>query len=248
MGLSLLQTTQHKIMKNSKIRIPLNLLWLLVGSLLGCVAMTGQGQVTQILYSTNNATSWRDNYTGGTGCKFTVGSSNVIVSHLGYFCSNSVVGLVTNHYVGVYGTGSGTPLLGQVIVPAGAGAYYTNGYFWVQLIPPLLLSANTAYYVAALPYNGDGDLWLDSFTATFNTYFVGATAASTRASAYGPGNASWPIPSFSTFGSSSTYCIQGMGFIQVGPALAGVLQSNVTIGAGSTLTVNGCGSGEGPMT
>jgi len=205
-------------------------------------------QLTQTLYATNGASTWRDNYSGGTGCKFTVGSSNVIVSHLGYFSTNVVSGLASDHYVGVYGSGSGTPLLGQVVVPAGTGAYYTNAFYWVQLDPPLLLGANTAYYVAALPYNGDGDWWLDSFSATFNSYFVGATAASTRQTAYGPGGTTWPIPSFSTFGSGSTYCAEGMAYIQVGQALAGVLQTSVAISAGQTLTVNGCGSGQQPVT
>lgn len=235
-------------MKQLKTKSPLNALQLLAACALCLLAGSSPAQVTQMLYATNGATTWRDNYTGGTGCKFTVGSSNVIVSYLGYLSTNTITGLNSNHYVGVYSTSSGTPLLGQVVVPAGTSAYYTNGFYWVQLNPPLLLSANTAYYVAALPYNGDGDYWLDSFSATFNTAFVGTTAASTRATAYGPGNANWPIPSFSTFGSSSTYCVEGLGYIEVGSALAGVLQSNASISAGSTLTVNGCSSGQTPVT
>ena len=40
-------------------------------------------------------------------------------------------------------------------------------FYWVQLDPPLLLSSNTAYYVAALPTSGDGDWWGDSYTPSW---------------------------------------------------------------------------------
>src|SRR5665213_1094073 len=201
-----------------------------------------------MLYAPPASPTWRDNYTGGSGCQFTTGSSNVIVSHLGFFSTNNISGLATNHYVGVYGTGSGFPLLGQVIVPAGTTAYYTNSFYWMPLNPPLLLNSNTAYYVAALPASGDGDYWGDSFSATFNSWFVGTQAPATQKTAYGPGGTTtWPITGFSTFGSGTTYCVEGMAYIQVGAALAEVQQTNVAISAGQALTVNGCASGQVPI-
>lgn len=221
---------------------------LVVGILIGFPAAS-HAQLTQMLYTPPASPTYRDNYTGGTGCKFEVGSSNVVVSHLGFFSTNNITGLATNHYVGVYGTGSGTPLLGQVIVPAGTSAYYTNNFYWMPLDPPLLLASNTSYYVAALPYSGDGDSWGDSATVTFNSWFVGTQAASTQSSAYGPGgNTTWPIPGFSTFGSGTSYSLEGLGYIQVGSALVGVQQTNVTSSAGQTLTVNGFASGQAPIT
>jgi hypothetical protein len=204
-------------------------------------------ELTEMLYTAPASTSLtiRDNYTGGTGCEFEVGSSNVIVSHLGYYNANNS-GLNVDHYVGVYGSGSGTPLLGQVIVPAGSSAYYTNSFYWVPLNPPLLLASNTSYYVAAMPYNGDGDEWGDSFAATFNSWFVGSQAASCM-SAYGPGETNWPVPYFSAFGSGTTYCVENLGYIQTGSALVGVQETNVVISAGETLTVNGFASGQAPI-
>jgi hypothetical protein len=216
------------------------------GILIGFTALS-QAQLTQMLYAPPASPSWRDNYTGGSGCKFETGSSNVIVSHLGFFSTNNITGLQTNHFVGVYGTTSGTPILGQVVVPAGMSAYYTNNFYWMPLNPPLLLASNTSYYVAAMPYNGDGDYWGDSFTATYNTWFVGSQAVSTRATAYGPGNSTWPVTGFSTFGSGTTYCVEGMGYIQEGPALVGIQHTNVAISAGQTLNVVGFASGQVPI-
>src|ERR1035441_7652749 len=79
-------------------------------------AITASAQ-NQTLYQTPGSPTWRDNYTGGTGCKFTVGPSNVVVSHLGYFSTNTLTGLGSNHFVGIYS--SSVKLLAQVVIPAG---------------------------------------------------------------------------------------------------------------------------------
>lgn len=219
---------------------------MLAGLLALLGAASARAQV-QTLYSTPGSPSWRDNYTGGSGCRFTVGSSNVVVSHLGYFSTNTVSGLAVSHYVGIYS--SSAQLLAQVTVPAGMGAdAYTNLFYWMPLDPPFLLSSNTTYYVAALPYSGDGDVWGDSFTATWNTFFVGGTAASTRATAYGPGSSTWPIPSFSTFGSGSTYCVEGLANLPIDYARAGVQSTNVAYSSGQTVFVAGFASGQTPIT
>jgi hypothetical protein len=220
---------------------------LLVASILCCAAASSHAQVAQTLYAQPASPAWRDNYTGGSGCEFEVGSTNVVVSHLGFFSTNNVTGLATNHYVGIYGATSGTPLLAQVVVPAGTSAYYASNFYWVQLTPPILLASNTSYYVAAMPYIGDGDFWGDTFNATFNPWFIGTNAASNQKTAYGLGNSDWPVLGFSTFGTNSTYCVEGMAYMQVGPAVVGLQQTNVTVSAGQTLSVLGFASGQAPI-
>ncbi|HEV2453498.1 MAG TPA: LamG-like jellyroll fold domain-containing protein, partial [Verrucomicrobiae bacterium] len=219
-------------------------------------AGTAPAQDVHTLYSTPSAPTWRDNYNGGSGCIFTVGPTNVVVSHLGYFCSNAVslaqvqitAGLLTNHYVGIY-SASPVQLLAQVIVPSGTGAdYYTNQFVWMPLDPPFLLQSNTTYYVAALTLNGDGDLWGDTFTATFDPFFVGDTTNTIQApqTAYGPGGTVWPVAGFSLFGSNSTYCVEGMANLPIDQARVGVQSTNIFAASGP-LTVVGFASGQQPI-
>jgi hypothetical protein len=211
------------------------------------LGIPGLSSAEQYLYSLPVSPAWRDNYTGGSGCLFTVGSANVIVSHLGYYSTNTATGLQTSHPVGVYD--STVHLLGQVTVPAGKSAYYLNKFYWVQLDPPLLLSANTAYYVAALPYSGDGDWWGDSFTPSWYSWIVGSQASTTRQTAYAPGGTTWPVTSFSTFGNNTTYLLEGLGNIAQGPAKVGV-QTNLVVATATnqTLSVLGFASGAATIT
>jgi hypothetical protein len=219
------------------------------------VSLTAQGtlepaapQGPQFLYTTNGATSWRDDYTGEEGCQFTVGTEPVIVDYLGYFSTNVVDGLAIDHDVGVYTAVLSAPvLLGSVVVPSGTSAYYTNGFYWVQLNPPLLLAANATYVVAASQATDDGDWWYDAFQPTFDTYFVGANASLAQ-NAYSPGSAGWPMPSYSTWGNGYTYGAEGLAYMQMGPAGVAVLQTNVNIAVGTTLTLAGCGAGQSPIT
>src|ERR1035437_389336 len=231
-----------KTIQNIRASLGLTLTALLV--LAGAATVSAQNQK---LYQTPGSPAWRDNYTGGSGCQFTVGFSNVVVSHLGYISTNTVTGLATNHYVGIFN--SSKQLLVQVIVPAGTGAdAYTNSFYWMPLDPPVMLTANTVYYVAALPYSGDGDMWGDSFTATFNSFFVGTNGPTQCHTAYGPGNATWPPAGLSTFGNGTTYCIEGMANFQIDQARVGLQTTNVGISAGQTLTVVGFATGAPTIT
>lgn len=205
---------------------------------------------TETLYSTPGTISSRDNYNGAVGCKFTVGPTNVVVSHLGFYGASGS-GLAVSHNVAVFGGPAANPqILGQVVVPAGSAALYTNGYYWAQLNPPLLLNSNTMYFVAAQAGNGDGDTWGDSATVFWNSFFVGGTTATTNApqTVYGPGTTVWPPTQFSAFGSNTTYVIEGMGNLQNGPALAGVATTNALFSSGSTISVQGFSSGQQPVT
>jgi hypothetical protein len=142
-------------------------------------------------------------------------------------------------------------LLGGVVVPAGASAYLTNSYWWMPLDPPLLLQANTSYYLASVV--GPNDQWPDAYTPTsWNAWFVGSTASSTRHAEYGPGYAAgltpaWPPPYMSDNGNNTTYGNVMLGYIEVGQARAGVAQTSVTIPQGQTLNVGGFASGQRPI-
>ncbi|HEY1789874.1 MAG TPA: LamG-like jellyroll fold domain-containing protein [Verrucomicrobiae bacterium] len=212
-------------------------------------------QDVEPLYQTpGTITTWRDNFYGAEGCLFTVGSSNVVVSHLGYFNSNAVSaaqiassgGLNISHYVGIY-SANPVKLLVEVSIPAGAGAdYYTNQFCWMPLDPPFLLASNTSYYVACLQSNNDGDIWGDSFAASFNSFFVGAGIA-TNMSAYSTGNGQWPAVGFSTFGNNTTYCSENLGNLAVDQARVGVQYTNQAFAVGQTVSVFGFASGQQPI-
>jgi hypothetical protein len=203
----------------------------------------------QMLYSTPTSPA-RDNYSGVIGCQLQAGSSNVVVSHLGYFSTNEVSGLAISHKVGLFTSSLASPtILGQgVVVPAGTSAdLYTNGFYWMHLDPPLLLSSNTIYILGGLVQSGDGDIWQDSYTPTWNTYFVGT--AGNRFSVYGPGGSSaFPPASFGHNVTNQTYGVASAGNIPVGQAYVGVQTTNVSISAGQTLTVLGFASGAPTIT
>ncbi|HEY1788294.1 MAG TPA: hypothetical protein VGJ73_09075 [Verrucomicrobiae bacterium] len=204
----------------------------------------------ETLYSTPGTISSRDNYSGAVGCKFTTGPTNVVVSHLGFYGA-SVNGLATSHNVAIFSGPAANPqILAQVVVPSGTAALYTNGYYWAQLNPPVLLNSNTMYFVAAQVANGDGDSWGDSATVFWNPFFVGGTTATTNApqTAYGPGTTVWPPTQFSPSSSNTTYVVEGLGYIQNGPALAGVATTNATFSSGNTISVQGFSSGQQPVT
>ena len=229
-------------------------LGLLVAGILLGTAPLSQAQLTQTLYSTPSNPA-RDNYSGVVGCQFTVGSSNVVVSHLGFPAANTNTGLNTSHYVGLFNSSLSTPvLLGQVTVPAGLGGYLTNGYLWMPLNPPLLLLSNTAYTLGSVVSNADGDDWHDIFTPTWNTWFVGTTATSSRFAMYGSGYANgvtipWPPTlGFNKNTANETYGNVGLAYIQEGPAYVGLQTTNVALSAGQTLAVNGFASGQVPIT
>jgi hypothetical protein len=203
-------------------------------------------QVTEMLHTTPDNPA-RDNYTGGLGCQFRVGSSNVIVSHLGVFDLNDD-GLAIDHNAGIF-NGSGSVLLDTVVVPAGTGGYLTNGFRWAPLDPPVLLNANTTYLVAGSVVTSDGDPWQDAFSPTWNPVFVGTNAGTTRHAMYGPGGTTaWPPPSFSQNGNNNTYGNVSLAYIEIDRARVGVQTTNVALSAGQTLSVVGFASGQRPIT
>jgi hypothetical protein len=202
-------------------------------------------QTTEMLHSTPPSPA-RDNYTGGLGCLFQTGSSNAIVSHLGVYDTNGD-GLMISHDAGLF-TSGGT-MLATVTVPAGTAAYFTNGFRWVALDPPVLLSSNTSYIVASLVTTSDGDFWQDAFSPTWNTFFIGSTATTTRHAMYGPGGSTaWPPAGFTQNGNNNTYGNVSLAYIEIDTARVGVQTTNVSFSAGQTLAVRGFASGQAPIT
>src|ERR1035438_5968748 len=227
-------------MKSSR-KIPMTMC-LAVAGLLAGGANPSSAQVTQMLHDSPTPPSLRTAYNGTVGCKFQVGPTNVVVSHVGVYDPSSGAGLNDSSPPGFMDTSY--TLLGGVVVPAGASAYLTNSYWWMPLDPPLLLQANTSYYLASVV--GPNDQWPDAYTpASWNAWFVGSTGTGTRHGLYGPGSSSvWPPPSMSPNGANNTYGNVMLGYIEVGQARAGVAQTNLAISEGQTLNVRGFASGQ----
>jgi hypothetical protein len=225
-------------MNTNKYRYNLQLASVLASTLLS--VLPGAAQVTQSLYQNEDGT--RDDYTGTLGCVFQVGSSNVVVSHLGT-ADAGADGLTSVHSAGIFNA-SGTVLLGAVTNTIGTADYFTNGVRWVALNPPLMLTANTLYLLAGDVIAGSGDPWRDSHVPTWNTYFVGTNGAATRANRYSDGGASWPTPPLNSWQGNATYGNAQLGYIEIGPALAGVLATNVSAPSGDTVQIVGFASGQ----
>src|ERR1035437_3500638 len=102
-------------------------------SLLFSPATTGQAQTMEMLYGPQVGT--RNNFSGMVGGEFMAGSTNIAVTHLGFYDQDED-GLAASHHVGLF-TGDGSTLLASVEVPVGTDALLTNGYRWVVLDVPL---------------------------------------------------------------------------------------------------------------
>lgn len=205
-----------------------------------------------MLYSSPSG-SKVDNYSGVLGLEFETGSSNIVVSHLGFFSTNGVTGLATSHNVAIFNSSLGNPqIIGQVVVPAGTAAdWYTNngntwGFYYEHLDPPLLLASNTIYVLGGLVVNGDGDTWEQTTTPVWDTDFIGT--AGNRHSLYGPGVNAWPPSGFSQNGTNNTYGVPNLANIPVGPAYVGVQTTNISMSAGQTLSILGFATGAPTIT
>lgn len=157
-----------------KINCASALVWeLLVAGILGwSVSATAQ---TYYLVSSAGTNTNRDNYTGTVGYRFTVATS-LDVDGLGFYDSAGD-GLARSHDVGLWNN-SGT-LVTSVTVAAGTGATLANGYRWVTLSPPVLLSGGGTYTIGAQVASGSGDAWPDvTGGGMINTFIVSTDWAS----------------------------------------------------------------------
>jgi hypothetical protein len=213
--------------------------------ILACSAATGYAQITEMLHETQDGT--RDNYTGVIGTEFRVGSSNVVVSHVGVY-DNNADGLSHAHNAGIFDA-TGSTLLGQAAFATGTGAYLTNGVRWMPLDPPLLLSSNTTYVVASDVFNASGDPWKDSFSPTnWNPRFVGTNGAATQKAHYSASLAAWPTFPASSFGSGVAYGNATLGYIEIDKARVGVASTSLAVSVGQPLNLAGFASGAAGIT
>ncbi len=227
-----------------KIRPPCSKSRRLIGTIAVAVlsgfTCSGYAQQTQMLHESRDGS--RDNYTGVIGCEFKVGSTNVVVSHLGVYDNNGD-GLSSPHAAGIFNS-SGSAVVGQANFAAGTEAYLTNSVRWMPLDPPLLLLANTVYVLGSDVINGSGDPWLDSTTFTnWNSWFLGSNGATTRKTHYSAGGVSWPTFPASSFGSDSTYGNVTLGYIEIDRARVGVQSTTLATSVGQALNFLGFASG-----
>lgn len=202
----------------------------------------------QVLYESR--TPNRDDYPpnsaagGSVGGQFPVGPTDALVTHLG-FADSGGDGLNRDHHVGIFSI-SGT-LLASVIVPAGTDAYYTNGYRWMALNPPIVLTNNTTYVLLGEVFSGDGDFWPDVFSPTnWNSYYVGNGDPSQRIGRF-VGSA-WPAAATSGGSANTMYAAPNMAILPVGLPQINMLQSNVTLYVGDNITLFSIPNGQAPLT
>ena len=209
----------------------------------------GQSVTNQFFHELRNGN--RDNYTGVIGGSFKVGNNNSLLSHLGFYATNSA-GLKISHNVGIFN--SGGTLLGAVTVPAGSGALVTNGYSWTALNPPLLLTNNTTFIVAAYVSNLDGDVWPDQTTYTnWNAHFVGTntwggSGTNNYQCYYSAGGAAWPTFPANYFGSGIMYGCMSLALLPVGPPLVLSPATNVSTFSGFSVAITNYVNGQYPLT
>lgn len=200
----------------------------------------------QVLRETRDGT--RDNYStttsGIVGGTFTTGNNPTPVTHLGYYDMNKD-GLVKDHHVGIFAA-NGTTLIGSVVVPAGTSGYLTNGYRYIALDPPVVLSPNTVYFLLAEVFSGSGDGWPDIFTpGLWNPAFVGTNGPFTRQARFGGGT--WPSLASSTSTLNASYSAANMATLPIGPATCVALQTNVQQYSPLGVTLSVLVNGDAPM-
>ena len=188
----------------------------------------------------------RNNFLGSVGGAFQVGSTDAVVTHLGFYDANND-GLVESHQVALFPGDGGAPLI-TVTVPAGTGSYLTNGYRWVPLDAPFVLRANTTYVIQAEVFNSPTtDPWPDVFIpGNWNPYYVGTNGPSTRIGRFMGGAWTGAFPTSSST-QNGLYAAPDLAVLPIGPVTALTLQTSVTQYATTTLNLKGFANGEGAI-
>lgn len=200
-----------------------------------------QAPPSQFLHETRDGN--RDTYGGTVGGLFLTGSTATPVTHLGFYDLNRD-GLIVSHRVGIFNSG-GTTIIASVTVPAGTGAYLTNGYRWVALDPPLLLSSNTMYILEAEVFIASGDGWPDVFVpGGWNPFFVGTNGPTSRQRRFG---GVWPGSPFSVSSQNAIDGAPNLATLPIGPVVTLMPQTSVTNYSGLSLTLPAFVNGEAPV-
>ncbi len=210
-----------------------------------------QAQPQEILHGARaNATN---NFGGMVGGIFGVGNSSVTVTHLGYYASqftdsHKTNGILTmNHRVGIFSP-AGTVLYGSVTVPSGTNNV-VNGYMWAPLNPPLVLTNNASYLLAAEVFSGSPtpDPWGDTYAVPdWNPYFTGTTGASTSFATYW--GAAWPGGGVSGNFGGQMYSAPNLAILAPSTASIFVAPTNVTQYVGFNATLTATVDGQAPLT
>jgi uncharacterized protein (TIGR03382 family) len=114
-----------------------------------------------VLYEAPNDTQSNTFLVGYTiGASFTVGASDVSVSHLGIYDQGSN-GLVGTYDLGLWSANDTTTPLAQVSISGGTSATAINYFQYTSLATPITLVSGETYYIGAF-YGSAADGWGDS--------------------------------------------------------------------------------------
>ncbi|HSE16368.1 MAG TPA: Ig-like domain-containing protein [Pyrinomonadaceae bacterium] len=118
----------------------------------------------------------RNNLTGWVGMKFTTGAAAVTVTSLGRVY---VAGNTGTHTVKLVNVSTGADVAGGSISLNTSTGTPSNGFKYGALAAPVILSANTAYYLVSQETSG-GDQWYDSNTLLTTTTIAAVNNAVSR--------------------------------------------------------------------
>lgn len=118
----------------------------------------------------------RNNLTGFVGMKFTTGAAAVTVTSLGRVY---VAGNTGTHTVKIVNVATGADVAGASVSINTSTGTPSNGFKYAALAAPVILSANTAYYLVSQETSGS-DQWYDSNTALTTTTIAAVNNAVSR--------------------------------------------------------------------
>ncbi len=118
----------------------------------------------------------RNNLSGWVGMKFTTASAPVTITSLGRIYVNGNTG---THTVKIVNAGSGADVAGASVSINMSTGTPSNGFKYIALASPVILSANTAYYAVSQETSG-GDQWYDSNTVLTTSAIAAVNNAVSR--------------------------------------------------------------------
>ena len=118
----------------------------------------------------------RNNLTGWVGMKFTTGAAAVTVTSIGRVY---VAGNTGTHTVKLVNVATGADVAGGSVSINTSTGTPSNGFKYASLAAPVILAANTAYYLVSQETSG-GDQWYDSNTVLTTTTIATVNNAVSR--------------------------------------------------------------------
>jgi hypothetical protein len=169
----------------------------------------------------------RNDFSGWVGMRIAVGSASQTVTQLGRMMAP---GNSATHTVKLVKASDGLDVPGgSVAIPMSGG---TTGQFkYTALSSPVVLSANTTYYLVSQETSG-GDSWYD-----FNTTLATTSVALANAAIFGSGPGSW-----NAIGSTNQSYVPVSFIYSTGPTLPDISVAATDANAGEPLTGQGTGT------